>query len=78
MTQVFECECGRRFHFEKALKAHCNFRHHKPKAAKAAAQPETIVPDIQEELEKALEPEPVTVKKTRKPRAKKTVEKEQA
>lgn len=63
--QVFKCECGYTTHFEKALTAHCKFRHHHP------AEEETILPDVAEEVTKA-------VKKTttRKPRAKKTAVKE--
>lgn len=68
---LYKCSCGYVTHFEKALKAHCSFRHHKPLAE------DTIVPDVQEELEKALTAEPVVVKKTRKPRVKKSAEKEQ-
>ena len=63
--QVFKCECGYTTHFEKALTAHCKFRHHHP------AEEETILPDVAEEVTKV-------VKKmtTRKPRAKKTAVKE--
>ena len=76
--QVFKCECGYVTHFEKALEAHCRFKHHHP------AQEETILPEIEKEVRKAVkrvkkaeeQPEP-TEKKTRKPRAKKTAVKEQ-
>lgn len=76
--QVFKCECGYVTHFEKALEAHCRFKHHHP------AQEETILPEIEKEVKKAVkrvkkaeeQPEP-TEKKTRKPRAKKTAVKEQ-
>ena len=63
--QIFKCECGYTTHFEKALTARCKFRHHHP------AEEETILPDVAEEVTKA-------VKKTttRKPRAKKTAVKE--
>jgi len=77
--QVFKCECGFVTHFEKALEAHCRFRHHHP------AEEETIIPEITEEVTKAVkkiakkadeQPEQKE-KKTRKPRAKKTAVKEQ-
>ena len=74
--QVYKCECGYVTHFEKALEAHCRFKHHHP--AKET-EPETILPEIEAELTKAVkrtkkakaetEPEPVVTKKTRKPRA---------
>ena len=72
--QVYKCECGYTTHFEKALKAHCKFRHHHP------AEAETILPDVAEEVTKAVEKikaeeQPMT-KTTRKPRAKKTAVKE--
>ena len=77
--QVFKCECGYVTHFEKALEAHCRFKHHHP-----AKEEETILPEIEKEVKKAVkrvkkaeeQPEP-TEKKTRKPRAKKTAVKEQ-
>lgn len=60
--QVFKCECGYTTHFEKALTAHCKFRHHHPFVE--------AVPDEQK-------PKTVTKKNTtRKPRAKKTAVKE--
>ena len=62
---VFVCSCGYTTHFEKALQAHCRFRHHEPKAA----EPETIVPEIEAELKTA-------VKKTTKRKPKKSAEKE--
>lgn len=75
--QVFKCECGYTTHFEKALTAHCKFRHHHP------AEAETILPDVAEEVTKAVkkikaEDEQPKQKKTttRKPRAKKTAVKE--
>ena len=84
--QVFKCECGYTTHFEKALTAHCKFRHHHP--AKEV-EPETILPEIEAELKKAVKrqakakkdentTETVVTKKTttRKPRAKKTAAKE--
>ena len=82
--RVYKCECGYVTHFEKALEAHCRFRHHHPAAELAAkAEPDTILPEIEAEVKKAVkrvkvadaakaEPEPVVMKKTRKPRAKKT------
>ena len=81
--QVYKCECGYTTHFEKALEAHCRFRHHHPVAEPAAkAEPDTILPEIEAEVKKAVkrvkaadaekaEPEPVVTKKTRKPRVKK-------
>ena len=68
--QIFECECGYTTHFEKALQAHCRFRGHKPKAEPIEIKTaETILPEVKEELEKALK------KTVRKPRKK--AEKEQ-
>lgn len=75
--QVFKCECGYTTHFEKALTAHCKFRHHHP------AEGETILPEIEKEVKKAVKrqakkkddtAEKVVTKKatTRKPRTKKT------
>lgn len=75
--QVFKCECGYTTHFEKALTAHCKFRHHHP------AEEETILPEIEKEVKKAVKrqtkkkddtAEKVVTKKatTRKPRTKKT------
>lgn len=58
---IFRCECGYVTHFEKALEAHCRFRHHKP---------------LTEEKPTVNEEKKTVIKKTRKPRAKKTVEKE--
>lgn len=83
--QVFKCECGYTTHFEKALTAHCKFRHHHP--AKDKAEAETIIPEIEVEVKKAVKrtmkkkddtAETTVTKKatTRKPRAKKTAEKE--
>ena len=84
--QVFKCECGYVTHFQKALEAHCRFKHHHP-----AAEPETILPEIEKEVTKAVKrqakakakkeentAETVVTKKatTRKPRAKKTAAKE--
>lgn len=77
--QVFKCQCGYTTHFEKALTAHCKFRHHHP------AEEETILPEIEKEVKKAVKRqtkaagsgEPEKEKKTRKPRAKKTAVKEQ-
>ena len=81
--QVYKCECGYTTHFEKALEAHCRFHHHHP-----AAEPETILPEIEAELKKAVKRQTkakkeetavkVVTKKTttRKPRAKKTAAKE--
>lgn len=78
--QVYKCECGYTTHFAKALEAHCRFRHHHP-----AAEPETILPEIEKEVVKAVKAkakkdtaETVVTKKstTRKPRAKKTAAKE--
>lgn len=84
--QVYKCECGYVTHFQKALEAHCRFKHHHP--AKEA-EPETILPEITKELTKAVKrvkkakeentAETVVVTKkatTRKPRAKKTAAKE--
>lgn len=67
--QVYKCECGYTTHFEKALTAHCKFRHHHP------------VTEAQAEEQK---PKEKTVKKTvtkktatvRKPRTKKAEAKE--
>lgn len=84
--QVFKCECGYTTHFEKALTAHCKFRHHHP--AKEKAEADTILPEIEAEVKKAVKREmkkkddtaaETTVTKkatTRKPRAKKTAVKE--
>ena len=85
--QVYKCQCGYVTHFEKALEAHCRFRHHHP-----AAEPETILPEIEKEVVKAVKrqakakdkaqtentAETVVTKKatTRTPRAKKTAAKE--
>ena len=82
--QVYKCECGYVTHFQKALEAHCRFKHHHP--AKET-EPETILPEIEKELTKAVkrvkkakaetQPEPEqTEKKTRKPRATKKAAKE--
>ena len=85
--QVYKCECGYVTHFEKALEAHCRFKHHHP--AKET-EPETILPEIEKELTKAVKRQAkakkeentaetlVVTKKatTRKPRAKKTAAKE--
>ena len=79
--QVYKCECGYTTHFEKALTAHCKFRHHHP--AKDKVEDETIVADIEKEVKKAVKREmkkkddtaETTVTKkatTRKPRTKKT------
>jgi hypothetical protein len=66
--QVYKCECGYTTHFEKALTAHCRFRHHHP------------ADDVQEEQKPKVKK---TVKKTeakkttvRKPRTKKAENKE--
>ena len=72
---VYKCECGYTTHFEKALTAHCRFRHHHP------AEEETILPDIAEEVTKAVkkieaDEQPKKKTTTRKPRAKKTAVKE--
>lgn len=83
--QVYKCECGYVTHFEKALEAHCRFKHHHP--AKDKAEAETIIPEIEVEVKKAVKrtmkkkddtAETVVTKKTttRKPRAKKTAAKE--
>ena len=77
--QVYKCECGYVTHFEKALEAHCRFRHHQP------AEEETILPEVTEEVKKAVKRVAKTKKaeadnkeqKTRRPRAKKTAAKEQ-
>lgn len=83
--QVYKCECGYTTHFEKALEAHCRFKHHHP--AKEV-EPETILPEIEAEVKKAVKRQAkakkeetavkVVTKKTttRKPRAKKTAAKE--
>lgn len=84
--QVYKCECGYVTHFEKALEAHCRFRHHHPAQEQTVkAEPETILPEIEAELTKAVKrqakakkeentAETMVAKKatTRKPRAKKT------
>ena len=82
--QVFKCECGYTTHFEKALDAHCRFRHHHP-----AREAETILPEIEAEVKKAVKRQAkakkeetavkVVTKKTttRKPRAKKTAAQEE-
>ena len=82
--QVYKCECGYVTHFVKALEAHCRFRHHQPEK-----EEETIMPEVTEEVKKAVkrvakakkskaetQPE-INEEKTRRPRAKKTAEKEQ-
>lgn len=77
--QVYKCECGYVTHFEKALEAHCRFRHHQP------AGEETILPEVTEEVKKAVKRAAKAKKaeadnkeeKTRRPRAKKTAAKEQ-
>ena len=82
--QVYKCECGYVTHFEKALEAHCRFKHHHPAKAKEA---ETILPEIEAEVTKAVkrirktakaetQPEPTEKKTTRKPRATKKAAKE--
>ena len=70
--QVYKCECGYVTHFEKALEAHCRFRHHHP------MQDEMIEKKVKtvKRIKKADE-QPESEKKTRKPRAKKTAVKEQ-
>ena len=79
--KIYRCECGYVTHFEKALEAHCRFKHHHP------AEEETILPEVTKEVKKAVkraakakkaetQPE-ITEGKTRRPRAKKTAEKEQ-
>ena len=73
--QVYKCECGYTTHFEKALTAHCKFRHHHP------AESETILPEVAEEVKKAVkkvkaDEQPKKKTTTRKPRAKKTAVKE--
>ncbi len=80
VKQVYKCECGYTTHFEKALEAHCRFRHHLP----AKDEEETILPEVTKEVvktvkrvKKAAENQPEAEKKTRKPRAKKTAVKEQ-
>lgn len=52
---IYRCSCGYVTHFEKALEAHCRFRHHEPLNEKPAVEEKTAVKK--------------TVK-TRKPRAK--------
>ena len=64
--QVYKCECGFVTHFEKALQAHCRFRKHKPLEVE---KPAPVVVAVEE---KPVE-EKTVVKKTRKPRVKKTV-----
>ena len=60
---LYKCECGYVTHFEKALLAHCRFRGHKPLEEKKPAEVKAV---------EAVE-EKTVVKKTRKPRTKKTV-----
>jgi hypothetical protein len=59
-------------HFEKALEAHCRFRHHHPVKDEMI---EKEVTKTVKRIKKADEPE--SEKKMRKPRAKKTAVKEQ-
>ena len=72
--KLFRCECGYVTHFEKALLAHCKFRHHNPFEEKAEDKP---LIEKKEPAEKIPAEEPkaevsATVeKKTRKPRKKK-------
>ena len=68
MKTVYECECGYKTHFEKALAAHCSFRRHKPKEDPNAAE----TPMVKEE---PVIEEPVkTVKKTARQRKPKKAE----
>lgn len=62
--QIYQCSCGYVTHFEKALEAHCRFRHHVPMAEKEAMKAKQTV----EKPVKTQEP-----KKVRKPRTKKAV-----
>lgn len=71
--KVFKCECGYVTHFEKALEAHCRFRHHHPEKDEMI---EKEVAKTVKRIKKANE-QPETEKKMRKPRAKKTAVKEQ-
>lgn len=58
---LYKCECGYVTHFAKALDAHCRFRHHEP---------------VKEDEPTVNEEKKTVIEKTRKPRVKKTVEKE--
>ena len=71
--QVYKCECGYVTHFEKALEAHCRFRHHHP------VKDEMIEKEVTKTVKriKKADEQPESEKKTRKPRAKKTAVKEQ-
>ena len=72
--QVYKCECGYTTHFEKALEAHCRFRHHHP----AVKEVKEVVKPAKRTKKAVAVPQPEqTEKKTRKPRAKKTAAKEQ-
>lgn len=71
---IYKCPCCEyRTHFLKALEAHQKFlKHYKP--APVVEKVEVVPAEIKEEV--PTEEEVVVVKKTRKPRAKKTAEKE--
>lgn len=36
--KLYKCSCGYATHFEKALEAHCRFRHHEPLVEEATAE----------------------------------------
>ena len=67
---VYKCECGYTTHFEKALTAHCKFRHHHPFVeVKEEQKPKAV----KEETAKTVTKKTATV---RKPRTKKAEAKE--
>ena len=75
--QVYRCECGYITHFEKALTAHCRFRHHHPAGGTVKTEirivgDEAILPEVEKEVKKAVRR---TLKKDAEESAEKTVTK---
>ena len=72
--KIYKCECGYVTHFEKALQAHCRFRHHKPPEEKKGRSTFDECKEPAEEIpteEPKQEAPAMAVRKTRKPRKKK-------
>ena len=68
---IYKCECGFVTHFEKALEAHCRFRHHHPATeVKEEQKPKAV------KAEKTVRKTATKKNTVRKPRTKKAETKE--
>ena len=70
--KVYKCQCGYVTHFEKALKANCKFRHHKPLEEKKVEAP---LENIKKPAEKIPAEEPKQEKPAPVVKKRKTVKK---